>query len=287
MSSQAPPYAVWRVSVAGRAGAVGLTVAWAFLTSIITFSGRAPGVPAILWPCVALIGLAGRRLAFVPLLALTADGVIVRNPVKRTEVLYRDIRDVRAGGIGLRIVRRDGSWVIAWAIQKSNAARWSGAEARCDQVFLGLVFVADVQDTLARPGHEASDDHALDHQVRQVPQDEAVFDGAGLALVRVADDVFFRRGRFSHRFPFDAGGKSRTAQSGQSRRLELCDHAVEIARLGELPQCSVTLGVLVGVSGQSSPLRLWCNSRRRRCRQARRWRSPRLAGRSRGERSGR
>lgn len=47
-----------------------------------------------------------------------------------------------------------------------------------------------------------ADGHSLEDQIGEVGEDDAVFEGAGLALVRIADDVFLFAGGFGGHFPF-------------------------------------------------------------------------------------
>ena len=108
--------------------------------------------------------------------------------------------------------------------------RSSARSPACRICSCASILVPDVEDALLRAGHQARDDHALDHQVRQIAQDEAVFDGAGLAFIGVADHVFFAARRLANGFPLHAGGKSRAAQAAESAGFQLRDHAVPIAR---------------------------------------------------------
>ena len=62
-----------------------------------------------------------------------------------------------------------------------------------DDLDLRLVLVADVDDAGRAPVDQAGEQHALHQQVRHVREEEAVLEGAGLALVGVADDVLGRR----------------------------------------------------------------------------------------------
>ena len=73
----------------------------------------------------------------------------------------------------------------------------AAVDFRFEDGFLFLILVTNVKKALLRPYHQGADDHAFDHQVGQVRHDEAVFDGAGLALVRVADQILFFARRIS------------------------------------------------------------------------------------------
>src|SRR5207244_10719085 len=52
--------------------------------------------------------------------------------------------------------------------------------------FLKMILMADVEDAALCAGDDAGDEHAFDEEMRQIRNDEAVFDCAGLAFIRVA-----------------------------------------------------------------------------------------------------
>ena len=83
------------------------------------------------------------------------------------------------------------------------------------------------------PVTRPADDHAFDHQVRQILQDEAIFDRARLALVGVADDVLFWPRLAPHERPFQFRRKSGAAHPAQVAGLQRCQHRVHIPRGGE------------------------------------------------------
>ncbi len=70
--------------------------------------------------------------------------------------------------------------------------------------------------SLIRADRVSRDGHAFEHAVRVALQHAAVHERAGIAFVRVADDIFFRAGRFGDRAPFEAGGKARAAATAQA-----------------------------------------------------------------------
>jgi hypothetical protein len=72
--------------------------------------------------------------AFWPAIVLTTSEVIVRNPWGTRRVPLADITDVRPGYSGLTVTTRPGQSVTAWAVQKSNTAKWSGRQTRADEV---------------------------------------------------------------------------------------------------------------------------------------------------------
>src|SRR5262249_53555219 len=70
----------------------------------------------------------------------------------------------------------------------------AGCQLALEPLGLSLVFVAYIDDAFLSAHDEAAQDHALDHQVRNVIEDEPVLEGARLALVGIADDVLLRTG---------------------------------------------------------------------------------------------
>ena len=87
------------------------------------------------------------------------------------------------------------------------------------------VLGADVEDALRRAGHVAGDRHPLDERVRVALDLVAVHVGAGVALVRVADEVLLGpRGRAQELplVPREVAGPAAAAQLG---RLHLLDDA--------------------------------------------------------------
>ena len=78
------------------------------------------------------------------------------------------------------------------------------------------IFRADVDETLGRAGGDAGDRHALDQDEGIAFHDHAVGEGAAVALVGVADDVFALRSRIEHGLPLDAGREAGAAASAQA-----------------------------------------------------------------------
>ena len=79
------------------------------------------------------------------------------------------------------------------------------------------IFGADVDVAFGRADRDAGDRHPLDQHERIAFHDHAVGEGAAVAFVGVADDVFLRRLRLRDRAPLDAGreaGAAATAQPG-------------------------------------------------------------------------
>src|SRR4051812_47010847 len=108
------PETAWKVRRAGRVAGVMLVVFWVALSFGLTFAGFAGGVIAIVWAATGLVVVGVWRSAFVPYIALTERGVVVQNPLLRSNVPYADIASVDPGYYGITIRRRRGDAVTAW-----------------------------------------------------------------------------------------------------------------------------------------------------------------------------
>lgn len=131
---------IWRVSTAGRVAGVVLVVGWLALALGITLGGGAPGgaVALIWWSGLLLVPWVW-RWAFVPYVALKADGVFIQNRITSKFVPYPEITRVSGGYYGLTLRTSRGDVVIAWAVQKSNLARWLHRQTRADEVAQAIV----------------------------------------------------------------------------------------------------------------------------------------------------
>ncbi len=93
----------------------------------------------------------------------------------------------------------------------------------------------------------AGDDHAFDELVRGHFHQRPVLAGAGLALVGVAQDIFWLGGFLGDKTPFHSGGKAGAAAPAQVRFLDLFDHLLrrELFEGALQPLITVTLQVNV------------------------------------------
>jgi hypothetical protein len=78
------------------------------------------------------------------------------------------------------------------------------------------IFRADVDIALGGADRDAGDGHALDHHEGIAFHDHAIRKSAAVAFVGIADDVLLPGAGLRHRFPLDAGRKSRAAPPAQS-----------------------------------------------------------------------
>ena len=74
----------------------------------------------------------------------------------------------------------------------------------------------------ARADRPRADGHALEHQVGEVGEDDAVLERARLALVGVADDVFLFAGRLRPPIPISGWWGSRRRPAAQPGAFPLC-----------------------------------------------------------------
>ena len=105
-------------------------------------------------------------------------------------------------------------------------------------VFLGLCqrpldvldelrgIVAGVDETAVRAYGISADDQPFQHLVRIAGEQGPVHERAGLAFVRIDDDVFVFPGRVLRGLPFQPGGKSAAAAAAQIGFLHLVEHLV-------------------------------------------------------------
>src|SRR5690606_8074627 len=79
--------------------------------------------------------------------------------------------------------------------------------------------------------------HALDEGMRVVAQDIPVVTRAGLALVRIADEILLPGRARRHERQLETGREARAAAAAKPRRLDLLDdlRAVELAVQHALP----------------------------------------------------
>jgi hypothetical protein len=126
---------VWKVSPLGR---VAVPVFVAVIVAIDFVSGNpVEGVAAL------VVGAAIAWLfAFWPALILTETEVIARNPWGTRRVPLEDVAGIGGAYAGLSIKRHSGGSVTAWAVQKSNAAKWSGKATRADEVAAAITAAA-------------------------------------------------------------------------------------------------------------------------------------------------
>jgi hypothetical protein len=127
---------VWRVRPGGRIAAVCLVGLWASISGLITAGGGVTvGVIVMLWAATLIVGLGVWRWAFVPKVELTRENLLVQNPFGHVAVIpYTKISGAQVGYSGIMVQMRDGSRVLAWAVQKSNMARWAKKRSRADDV---------------------------------------------------------------------------------------------------------------------------------------------------------
>src|SRR6266849_4621358 len=123
----------------------------------------------------------------------------------------------------------------------------AAADFFAEDFFLKMIFVADIKYAAFRAGDEAGDNHAFNKEMRKVCHDDAVFDGAGLAFVRVAHDIFNGIGLLANQVPFQAGGKTGAAHAFQFGCLQFCEDIVPGFGLNELARDAVIFVFAIGI----------------------------------------
>src|SRR6202020_1542255 len=78
------------------------------------------------------------------------------------------------------------------------------------------IFRADIDVALGGADRDARNGHAFDHHEGIAFHDHAVGEGAAVAFVSVADDVFLPAAGLRDGLPLDAGGKARAPAAAQS-----------------------------------------------------------------------
>ena len=94
------------------------------------------------------------------------------------------------------------------------------------------VLAAQVDEAHFGLNGEAGDDRALDHRVRVLLENEAVFAGAGLGLIAVDENVLGLGRLLRHKGPLKPGGEACTAAAAQIRGFHLVDDAFRAKREG-------------------------------------------------------
>jgi hypothetical protein len=136
---------VWRPTRSGRVAASSVGAAGGLLSALslaasVTGAGTGGLLAAVVF---GLFPVFAWRWGTHPLLAASAEGVLVRNPVRTVVVPWADVERCVPSSLGLLIERRSGGRpVVAWAVQKPNRSRWLGRRTRADDVAEALVLRA-------------------------------------------------------------------------------------------------------------------------------------------------
>jgi len=127
-----------------------------------------------------------------------------------------------------------------------------------EDLLLQRIFVTDIEDAFIRAGDETGEDHALGDEMREMTEDETVFDGAGLAFVGIADDVFDWAGLFADEIPLHPGGKAGAAHAAKLGIFECGEDGVEIGGGDEFAEGAVffVVGIRVGAAADARSLRM-------------------------------
>ncbi|WP_158244945.1 PH domain-containing protein [Verrucosispora sp. ts21] len=119
---------IWRVSLLGRSATLAVIPLAGILSWLIGSNVFVAGLVVVGGVFTAI------RFAFHPAVILTDNDVTVRNPSGSRRVPLDEVVMVEPGYGGLTITTASGDPVVAWAVQKSNLAKWKGWHTRADDV---------------------------------------------------------------------------------------------------------------------------------------------------------
>ena len=124
------------------------------------------------------------------------------------------------------------------------------------------IFGADIDVALRRANRERGNGHTLDQEERVTLHQHSIGEGAAVALVGVADDVFLLGVDPGRRPPFDAGRKAGAAAPAQTRGQNLLNrrlgteaqHALEASKAAMTPVIVDRQGIGEAAAGKDKPL---------------------------------
>jgi len=120
---------VWRPNRAARAAGCVFVLGGIAVGAYLAGHHR-PDLAAL----AAVFAVGGWRFALHPSLAATAEGVVIRNPLRRIVVPWRQVEGALPGSRGVIVLRTDRRPVKAWAVQKANWSHFLGKRRRADDV---------------------------------------------------------------------------------------------------------------------------------------------------------
>ncbi len=109
-----------------------------------------------------------------------------------------------------------------------KAARIGISQRLAHDVHQVAVFAANVNVACLRTHRQAGNHHAFDHRMRIMFEDQAVFAGAGLALIAVDQHILRLVRFFGYERPLHASGEAGTAAPAQVRGFDLVDDVVRL-----------------------------------------------------------
>src|SRR5438105_15075346 len=99
--------------------------------------------------------------------------------------------------------------------------------------------------------------------MRQLGEDEAIFDGAGLALIGIADDVFFRSCGLADGIPLQMRREAGATHAAQASFFEVGQEGIEIASLQKILEGGVGTLAFIWVARELRLLEAIAGSGRR------------------------
>src|SRR5262249_26421587 len=137
-------------------------------------------------------------------------------------------------------------------VRTQQAFATAGGQLTFKMFGLRLVLVAYIDDALLRAHDQAGQDHALDHQMRRMIEDEAVLDGPRFAFVGIAHDVLRRAGGPAHDLPLHPRREARAAEAPEVAGLERPQQVARVPALHERPYGFVPTAAGVRVDAQTN-----------------------------------
>jgi hypothetical protein len=104
----------------------------------------------------AVFAVGGWRYGLHPSLSATKEGIVIRNPLRRVKVPWRQVEGALPGSRGIIVLRTDRRPVKAWAVQKANWSHFLGRRRRADDVAEYLTHAAKRRRAMVSPGPPAA-----------------------------------------------------------------------------------------------------------------------------------
>ncbi|MGO1973657.1 MAG: GNAT family N-acetyltransferase [Propionibacteriaceae bacterium] len=140
----------WRVARSTLVAAITVAVVGLVVLAVLAWTAwsREGSVPvAVVISLLALAGIAYVwRFALHPRVHITADEIVVRNPLRTTTLPLDDLSVVAPGENGM-VLATDEESTEAWCIQKSlRAIRAARTDTRADRIATEMITLLDVRD---------------------------------------------------------------------------------------------------------------------------------------------
>ena len=105
---------------------------------------------------------------------------------------------------------------------------------------------ADIDESGMRLNGVGRDERPFDGRVRIFLNEQTIFDRAGLALVRITNEIFRLRAVLRNKAPLHAGRKAGAAPAAQTRSFDLVDQLLRCHALDDLAPRTIAAARFVG-----------------------------------------